>query len=114
MKISIQKALSLISVHLKVKYYLHDRFLTFDEVFAETGMLPALTKRAEQLSSLCLGYGLGTTYEEAEGSLTGKRVIFDDLTPNSVRLLCIVDVIHELIQGSPSADYTQLDELMYD
>lgn len=114
MNITIQKALALVSANMNAKYYLNDRFLTFDEVFSETGMLPALTKRADQLSSLCLGYGLGATYEEAENALVGQRVIFDEVTPNAVRLLCITDVLSELIQGGPSTDYTPLDELMYD
>ncbi len=114
MNSSLPKTLALIAAHLGAKFYLNDRFLTYDEVFAETGMLPALTKRAEQLSSLCLGYGLGATYEDAEGGLLGSRVMFDEVTPQSLRLLCILDVLSELIQGGPSKDYTPLDELMYD
>ena len=110
----ISKHLSLIAASLNAKFYLNDRFLSFDEVFSATGILPALAKRAEQLSSLCLGYGLGITFEEAEGSLMGNRVIFDEVTPNSLRLLCITDVLSELIQGGPSKDYTPLDELLYD
>ncbi len=99
---------------MNAKFYLNDRFLTYDEVFSETGMLPGLTKRADQLCSLCLGYGLGATFEDAEGALLGTRVIFDTVTPQSLRLLCIIDVISELIHGGPSKDYTPLDELMYD
>ena len=110
----ISKHLSLIAASLNEKFYLNDRFLSFDEVFSATGILPALAKRAEQLSSLCLGYGLGITFEEAEGSLMGNRVIFDEVTPNSLRLLCITDVLSEIIQGGPSKDYTPLDELLYD
>ena len=109
-----KKNLGLIAVNLNAKFYLNDRFVSFDEVFSDTGLLPAITKRADQLCSLCLGYGLGATYEEAESALLGTRVIFDDVTPNSLRLLCITDVLNELIQGGPSRDYTPLDELMYD
>lgn len=114
MNSDLPKTLALIAAHLNAKFYLNDRFLSYEEVFSETGMLPALTKRAEQLSSLCLGYGLGATIEDAEGSLLGTRVIFDEVTPQSLRLLCLLDVLSELIQGGPSKDYTPLDELMYD
>ncbi|MCA0404472.1 MAG: type IV secretion protein IcmS [Proteobacteria bacterium] len=111
---TIQKSLAMIAATLNAKFYLNDRFVSFDEVFSETGLLPAITKRADQLCSLCLGYGLGATYEDVEGALLGNRVIFDDVTPNALRLLCITDVLSELIQGGPSKDYTPLDELMYD
>ena len=114
MIIDINKGLTLIASHLSVKFYLNDRFVSFDEVFSETGMLPGIAKRADQLCSLCLGYGLGATYEEAENALLGIRVVFDEVTPNSLRLLCMTDVLNELIQGGPSKDYTPLDELMYD
>lgn len=88
--------------------------MSYEEVFADTGLLPAMVRRADQLCSLCLGYGLGATYEDAENALLGTRVVFDTVTPNALRLLCITDVINELIQGGPSKDYTPLDELMYD
>lgn len=114
MAISINKSMMLIAAGLNAKFYLNDRFVTYEEVFADTGLLPAIARRADQLCSLCLGYGLGATFDEAEGALLGLRVVFDEVTPNSLRLLCMTDVVNELIQGGPSRDYTPLDELMYD
>lgn len=114
MERDISKCLAVIATNLNAKFYLNDRFVSYEEVFSITGMLPALTKRADQLCSLCLGYGLGASYEEAEGALLGTRVLFDEVTPNVLRLLCITDVLNELIQGGPNRDYTPLDELMYD
>lgn len=110
----IPKGMALIAATMNAKFYLNDRFLSFDEVFSDTGLLPAIVKRADQLCSLCLGYGLGATFSEAENALLGLRVVFDEVTPNSLRLLCMTDVVNELIQGGPSRDYTPLDELMYD
>ncbi|NKB47701.1 MAG: type IV secretion protein IcmS [Legionellales bacterium] len=110
----IQKRMCQISKMLNVKFYLNDKFMTHEEVFADAGLLPAIARRADQLCSLCLGYGLGLTFEEVEGSLLGTKVIFDDVTPNVLRYLCMTDVINELIKASPSADKTPLDELMYD
>jgi len=114
MKTDISKSMSLIAASLNAKFYLNDRFVSFDEVFSVTGLLPAITRRADQLCSLCLGYGLGASFDEAENALLGTRVVFDEVTPNVLRLLCMTDVVNELIQGGPSRDYTPLDELMYD
>lgn len=114
MEIDIRKSLALIAANMNAKFYLNDRFVSFDEVFSDTGLLPAIARRADQLCSLCLGYGLGATFDEAEGALLGIRVVFDEVTPNALRLLCMTDVLNELIQGGPSRDYTPLDELMYD
>lgn len=110
----ISKCMGLIAVGMNAKFYLNDRFIGYEEVFSVTGLLPAIVKRADQLCSLCLGYGLGATFEEASGALLGTRVNFDEVTPNVLRLLCMTDVLNELIQGGPSRDYTPLDELMYD
>ena len=114
MERDISKCMNVIAASMNAKFYLNDRFVSYDEVFAETGLLPAITKRADQLCSLCLGYGLGATYDETEGALLGIRVVFDEVTPNVLRLLCLTDVVNELMQGGPSKDYTPLDELMYD
>lgn len=96
------------------RYSLNGRPLTMEEVFSYTGLLPGIARRADQLSSLCLGYGIGATFEEAEGTALGVKVIFDDITPNVLRLLCLVDVLSELMRGTPRGDMTSLDQLMYD
>src|SRR5690349_13752388 len=114
METDIRKSMALIASGLNAKFYLNDRFVSYEEVFSDTGLLPAIARRADQLCSLCLGYGLGATFDEAENALLGIRVVFDEVTPNVLRLLCMTDVLNELIQGGPSRDYTPLDELMYD
>lgn len=96
------------------RFSLNGRPLTNEEVFAPTGLLPGIARRADQLASLCLGYGIGVTFEEAEGSVLGVKVIFDDITPNVLRLLCLIDVLNELMRGTARGDMTMLDQLMYD
>lgn len=96
------------------RFSLNGRPMTIDEVFAPTGLLPAIARRADQLCSLCLGYGIGVTFEEVEGSVLGVRVVFDEITPNILRMLCITDVVHELTQGTARGEMTALDQLMYD
>ncbi len=96
------------------RYSLNGRPLTMEEVFSNTGLLPGIARRADQLSSLCLGYGIGATFDNAEGSLLGIDVTFDDLTPNALRLLCMIDVLNELMKGTMRGELTAMDQLMYD
>jgi len=42
------------------------------------------------------------------------KVTFDDITPNTLRILCITDVLMEIVKASPSKTTISLDELMYD
>lgn len=114
MNVDISKSMAMIAAHLNAKFYLNDRFVSYEEIFSVTGLLPAIAKRADQLCSLCLGYGLGLSFDDSEEALLGSRVSFDEVTPNAIRLLCMTDVVNELIQHGPSKEYTPLDELMYD
>lgn len=97
-----------------VAFTLNSRPMTLEEVFSDNGMLPAIARRADQLCALCLGYGIGVTFDEAEGSKLGVRVNFDEVTPNVLRYLCLIDVLQELINVSPTPGVIPLDELMYD
>lgn len=96
------------------RYSLNGRPLTMEEVFSPTGMLPGIARRADQLASLCLGYGLGVTFEDAEGTPLGINVTFDELTPNALRVLCMIDVLNELMRGTGKGDLASLDQLLYD
>lgn len=82
--------------------------------FASTGLLPAIMRRADQLCSFCLGYGLGVDFSRADGTLLGVAVNFDDKGASSLRLLCAADVLMEIIQNSPDPNLVALDELMLD
>lgn len=99
---------------LNGRFSLNGRPMTMEEVFSPTGLLPGIARRADQLSSLCLGYGIGVTFEEAEGSVLGVKVTFDEITPNILRLLCMIDVLNELMKGTARGEMTTLDQLMYD
>ncbi len=112
--LDISKKLTAIIKKMHVSFTFKDKPISLEAVFSETGLLPGLTKRANQLSSLCLGYGLGANFEEVEDSLLGNRVIFDEFTPDVLRLLCITDVVNELIKNSANRELVSLDELMYD
>ena len=109
-----KKGLEQIAKKLNLNFTLKGRPLSYQEVFSDIGMLPALAKRADQLCSLCFGYGLGVTFSEAEGSQLGIKSVFDDDTPSVLRYLCITDVLYELMNTSPSPNKIALDDLMYD
>lgn len=110
----INRKLVQIAKSLDANFTLNDKAISAEEVFSPNGLLPAIARRADQLCSLCLGYGIGISFEEAESSLLGVKVVFDEVTPNILRFLCIVDVMYELIHTSVSPTSTPLDELMYD
>ena len=99
---------------MNARFSLNGRPLTTEEVFSPVGLLPGIARRADQLSSLCLGYGIGATFEEAEGTPLNLKVTFDDMTPNVLRLLCLIDVVNELMRGTGRGDMAALDQLMYD
>lgn len=99
---------------LKCNFTLRDSAVQPEDIFKDTGLLPAIMRRADQLCSFCLGYGLGVNFEESQGAMLGVKVTFDDATPTSLRLICAADVIIELMQNSPSRESTPLDDLMYD
>src|SRR3990167_4947376 len=100
----ISKKVESIAKVLRCNFTLRDQPISLEAVFKETGLLPALFRRADQLCSFCLGYGLGVTFEEAQGTMLGVRVVMDEATPTSLRLICITDVLIELMQHAPTRD----------
>ena len=114
MKLELSSQLSAISKKLGVKFVYNSKLLSYEEVFSPSGLLPSVAKRADQLCSLCLGYGLGVTFEDAENSTLGTQVRFDEVTPSALRLICFTDVIFELIKVSSNKELVSLDELTYD
>ena len=114
MALDLSKKLCALAKAMKANFTLYDKPISYEEVFSETGLLPAIAKRADQLCSLCLGYGIGVVFQEVDKSLVGIKVQFDDITPNILRFLCICDVLSELMRNSAYSDKTPLDELLYD
>ena len=114
MSTELAKILCMLVDEISAKFTLYGKAVTNAEIFSDVGLLPALAKRADQLCSLCLGYSIGATFTEVEKATLGSKVQFDEVTPDVLRLLCILDVIYELVRVGPSKDQKPLDELMYD
>lgn len=111
---NLSKKLEALAKNIGATYTFKGRALNHSEVFADTGLLPGLAKRADQLSQLCFGYGIGVTFEDMDQAVLGNKVTFDEFTPNSIRLLTITDVLFELVRSSPDQGAVALDELLYD
>lgn len=110
----LNRQLISIAETLGAKFQLNNKPISHSEVFADTGLLPAIARRADQLCSLCFGYGIGVSFEESEKAILGVRVVFDETTPTILRLMCICDTLNEIIQNAGDPNNTALDELMYD
>ena len=112
--IEIVHQIAAISKVLGCNFTLKGEPISIERVFSKHGLLPAIMRRAEQLNSFCLGYGLGVTFEKADSAMLGVSVEFDEVTPNALRLLCAADVLIEIMQSAPSMDTTPVDMLMFD
>ena len=110
----LSKHLQQIAKKMGVNFTLKGAKILPDQIFSSDGLLPGWVKRADQLASLCFGYGLGMKIEEDEKALLGVAVTFDDYTPDVLRVLCILDSLQELVNMSVSSSEVSLDELMYD
>ena len=97
---------------LDCKFTVKGQPIEYDKVFDKDGLLPGIMRRADQLCSFCLGYGLGVNFERSEAGMIGVTVEFNKKVPISLRLLCASDVVIELIQNAPSQDAVPLDDLM--
>ena len=64
--LEIQQNLLLIAKSLKAHFYMNNKYISYEDVFSETGLLPAIAKRADQLCYLCLGYGIGVSFNESK------------------------------------------------
>jgi intracellular multiplication protein IcmS len=96
------------------KYVLKGKPVNPEDVFLSNGLLPAIMRRADQLSSFCLGYGLGVDFSRADNAMLGVAVNFDDKGANALRLLCAADVLIEIVQNSADPNTVALDELLLD
>ena len=69
MEKDLSKCMVLIATGMNARFSLNNRMISADDVFASTGLLPAIARRADQLCLLCLGYGLGVTFTDTDQTL---------------------------------------------
>ena len=97
---------------MNCKFTVKSEEIAIEKAFSAVGLLPAIMRRADQLCSFCMGYGLGLTFDRADNSMLGVSVQFDNKIPISLRLLCFTDVILEIVHTSSSSQLVPLDSLM--
>lgn len=110
----LSRQLAAVAEAMGCRYLVKGEVIPFEKVFSQTGLLPAILRRADQLCSFCLGYGLGLTFERSDGAMLGVVVQLDAITPNILRLVCATDVLYEFMQQAPSPDSISLDDLLLD
>jgi intracellular multiplication protein IcmS len=108
----ITQQLAAIAENMGCRYTLRGETISYQQVFSPTGLLPAFMRRADQLASFCLGYGLGLTFERAETATLGVVVVCDTSVPQVLRLLCITDVLYEFMHQASSPEAIALDDLL--
>ena len=97
---------------MNCKFTVKNEEISIEKAFSAAGLLPAIMRRADQLCSFCMGYGLGVTFDRADNSMLGVAVQFDNKIPISLRLLCFTDSILEIVHTSSSSQLVPLDSLM--
>lgn len=111
---NISNAMVLIAKKLDVKFVFKGSPISSEKVFNAAGLLSRLTRRANQLSELCLGYTLGETIYQEEAGLAGERIIFDDLVPNPLRVIFLTNSLFDLLEEGSAGKIINLDELLND
>jgi len=112
--LDLSTQLCAIAKSLRCYFTLQDQPISYERVFALNGLLPAMVRRADQLCSFCMGYNLGVTFVDNNESMLGVKAEFDEKTANTLRVMCVLDVLIELIQSAPSRSVTPLDSLLLD
>lgn len=97
---------------MNCKFTLKSDDIAIEKAFSAIGLLPAIMRKADQLCSFCMGYGLGVTFDRADNSMLGVSVQFDNKIPISLRLLCFTDVLLEIVHASSSTQIVSLDSLV--
>ena len=96
MSVDLTKLCKALAVRSGVSYTYRGRDLQDEEVFSPFGLLPAILKRAESLSLMCLGQGLGVSFKDVEKSMLGYTVEINDDDRHFLQHLCVMDVMEEL------------------
>lgn len=112
-KEDIKKACVALTKKMGVQFVLRSKKITSEEVFSESGLMPAIVKRANQLSLLCFNKDLGIKFEDSEKSMLGVKVVFDEGAMPLFATLCISDTVIEMTHGVRNGEVS-VDDLLYD
>lgn len=88
--------------------------ITPEEIFSSNGLLPAMAKRADQIATLCFGYGIGVDLPKQEKTTLGYTVTLRPSATAFVLVLCIFDVLEEIAKNASKKNKIAMDELLYE
>jgi hypothetical protein len=111
---NISKYLETISLFVGAKFELYGQPIENEKVFSTKGLLPAFTKRSENNALFTINITLGAQFKKNSQAVAGLEVEYNDQIPNSYRILCIMDVLFELMQNQQGQERINLDQLLYD
>jgi len=98
-----------------VSFTFKNKPLSHEEVFAAFGVLPGILKRANKISSVCVGTSLGGTFPKTDRSYLGYSLELEELSlPLPFAMLFVVDVLEAVIAGRGTASTIALDEFSYE
>ncbi len=98
-----------------VSFIYKSKPLSYEEVFADFGLLPGVMKRANKISSVSIGSALGGVFTKEERSYLGYKIEIPELSvPVPLAMLFIIDVLEELIGSSKPGTNIVLDDFTYE
>lgn len=98
-----------------VSFLFKNKPLSHEEVFADFGVLPGVMKRANKVSSICMGSSLGGVFPKEERSYLGYKIELPDLSfPLPVVMLFVIDVLESVVGAAGPGDKVVLDEFSYE
>jgi hypothetical protein len=113
MKQTVESILMKVMSDMNVVFQLKGSALSYDDIFRKNGFLPAILRRAEQLSLLALGLNLGVSFEEDPQGIMSVRALIDGATPDAIRVFFCLDVLMTLHAMSLN-NIIDVEELLYD
>jgi intracellular multiplication protein IcmS len=110
----LSNALITYSTSQNIDFTLRGSNITYEEVFSPVGLLPAMAKRADQIASLCFGYGIGVDLPKQEKTTAGYTLTIRENAPPFIIALCVFDVLEEIIKNASNKQKVALDDLLYE
>ena len=88
--------------------------VTPEEIFSALGLLPAMAKRADQIATLCFGYGIGVDLPKQDKTTLGYTVTLRPTASPFILVLCVFDVLEEIAKHAVKKNQIAMDELLYE
>jgi hypothetical protein len=96
-------------------FVLRGKECSYDEMFADFGVLPGMLKRAEKYTILCEGASIGAEFTDDEKTLLGYKVKLEKChIKEPVLMLYLLYVLDNIVNAGHNGSEIQLDQLTYE